>query len=157
MEQHKKFMREAIQLAAQNVHGNNGGPFGAVVVKDGQIIGRGTNLVTRKNDPTAHAEIVAIREACSTLNTFNLEGCALYSSCEPCPMCLGALYWANISKLYYASTKEDAARANFDDSHIYEEFNLPKQDRRIPSLQLMREEAVMVFEKWIISEKKIPY
>ena len=157
MEQQKKFMQEAIQLAAQNVHGINGGPFGAVVVKDGRIIGRGTNQVTRSNDPTAHAEITAIREACKTLDTFDLEGCELYSSCEPCPMCLGSIYWANISKLYYASTKEDAAKADFDDSHIYEEFSLPRQDRRIPSIQLMREEAVMVFEKWIASEDKIPY
>ena len=157
MEQHKKFMFEAIQLAAQNVHGNNGGPFGAVVVKDGQVIGKGTNLVTSSNDPTAHAEINAIREACKTLETFDLEGCELYSSCEPCPMCLGSIYWANISKLYYASTKEDAAKAEFDDSHIYAEFSLPKQERSIPSIQLMRDEAVMIFEQWIASDKKIPY
>lgn len=150
-------MQEAIQLAAQNVYSTNGGPFGAVIVKDGRIIGRGTNQVTKTKDPTAHAEIVAIREACKFLDTFDLEGCELYSSCEPCPMCLGSIYWANVSKLYYAATKEDASKADFDDSHIYEEFAIPKQNRSIPSIQLMREESVMVFEKWIASEDKIPY
>lgn len=157
MEENKKYMQEAINLAMDNVDVINGGPFGAVVVKDGEIIGRGTNEVTAKNDPTAHAEIMAIRDACRNLNTFNLEGCELYSSCEPCPMCLGAIYWANIGKLYYAATKDDAAQANFSDAFIYKEFSLPKDQRKIPSTQLMRDAALKVFEKWAASEQKILY
>ncbi|MCF6341527.1 MAG: nucleoside deaminase [Bacteroidales bacterium] len=150
-------MKEAIQLAQSNVEGNSCGPFGAVVVKDGEIIGSGMNNVTSCNDPTAHAEIVAIRKAAQKLGTFNLEGCELYSSCEPCPMCLGAIYWSHLSKLYYAGTKDDAAKAGFDDSAIYKEFCIPKEERSLPSTQLMREEAVKVFGAWIKSESKIPY
>ena len=147
----------AIAMAADNLKNNNGGPFGAIVVKDGEIVGRGVNRVTTTNDPTAHAEVVAIRDAAKNLHTFNLEGCEIYSSCEPCPMCLGAIYWARINMLYYAGTKDDAAKAEFDDSVIYKEFCLPKEKRFIPSSQLMREDAVKVFEDWIRSEDKTPY
>lgn len=157
MELQKKYMSEAIKLAMENVEGNNGGPFGAVVVKDGVIVGRGSNLVTSTNDPTAHAEIVAIREACKNLETFDLEGCELYTSCEPCPMCLGSIYWANISKLFYAATKDDAAKSDFDDAHIYKEFSLAKDQRKLPATQLLREDALKVFEKWANSELKVPY
>ena len=157
MEEQKKFMKEAIDLARDNVHKINGGPFGAVVVKNGRVIGRGINLVTSTNDPTAHAEIVAIREACKTLDQFSLEGCEIYASCEPCPMCLGTIYWAGIDRLYYAATKEDATKVHFRDEQIYHEFSLPKDKRQIPTIQLMHKEAVSVFEEWQASEKKIPY
>ena len=157
MEQQKIFIKAAIDLSRINVEIANGGPFGAVVVKDGEIVGKGSNDVTRLNDPTAHAEIQAIRDACQNLGTFDLEGCALYASCEPCPMCLGSVYWANISKLYFAATKDDAAKAGFNDAHIYKEFSLPKDKRSIPTTQLMREDAVKVFEKWVESDEKIPY
>lgn len=157
MSDHKKFMKEAIKLASQNANDNQGGPFGAVVVKDGEIVGRGVNKVTTTNDPTAHAEVVAIRDAAKNLDTFNLEGCEIYSSCEPCPMCLGAIYWARINMLHYAGTKDDAAKADFDDSVIYKEFCLPKEKRFIPSSQLMRDDAVKIFEEWIKNENKIPY
>jgi tRNA(Arg) A34 adenosine deaminase TadA len=157
MNDKKKYMKVAIDLASENSSKNTGGPFGAIVVKDGEIVGRGVNKVTATNDPTAHAEIVAIREAAITLNTFNLEGCEIYTSCEPCTMCLGAIYWARINMLYYAGTKDDAAKADFDDSAIYKEFCLPKEKRFIPSSQMMREEAVKVFEEWIKSDDKIPY
>lgn len=157
MEEQKQFMEEAIGLARDNVHQVNGGPFGAVVVKDGEVIGRGINRVTMNNDPTAHAEIVAIREACQKLGSFNLEGCEIYSSCEPCPMCLGSIYWAKIDKLYYAATKDDAAKANFSDAHIYEEFALPTDQRQIPTIQLMHKEALKIFDEWSSSEHKIPY
>ena len=157
MELERTFMKEAINEAAKSIEYKNGGPFGAVVVKDGKVLGRGHNQVTANNDPTAHAEIIAIREACKTLDTFNLEGCEIYASCEPCPMCLGSIYWANISKLYYAATKEDASKAEFSDAHFYEEIALPKNERKLQSIQLMREDAVKVFEKWIETENKIPY
>ena len=157
MEESKEFMNEAIKLAESNIEKQNGGPFGAIIVKDGKIVGRGNNQVTSQNDPTAHAEVQAIRDACKNLNTFNLEGCEIYASCEPCPMCLGAIYWARLGKLFYAGTKDDAAKANFDDSFIYKEFNLPKGERSIPSSQLMRDKAVEVFDQWIESENKIPY
>lgn len=157
MSDHKKFMKEAIKLASQNATDNQGGPFGAIVVKDGEIVGRGVNKVTSSNDPTAHAEVVAIRDAAKNLDTFNLEGCEIYSSCEPCPMCLGAIYWARINMLHYAGTKDDAAKADFDDSVIYKEFCLPKEKRFIPSSQLMRDDAVKIFEEWIKNENKVPY
>jgi len=144
-------------LAKHNVHNGDGGPFGAVVVKDGEIIGRGGNRVTINNDPTAHAEIVAIREAAKNLGTFDLSGCEIYASCEPCPMCLGAIYWSHLDKLFYAATKDDAAKANFDDSFIYAEFAKPKDQRQLQSVQMMREDAVKVFDAWNASEKKIPY
>lgn len=157
MEIRKAFMKEAISLAMSNVEECHGGPFGAVVVKNGEIIGSGANQVTASNDPTAHAEIVAIREATSKLGTFDLSDCEIYASCEPCPMCLGAIYWAKIGKLYYAATKDDAAKADFDDSYIYKEFALPKNERAMSSLQLMRDEAVKVFDAWNNSINKTPY
>lgn len=157
MEIERNYMKEAIYQAIESLEHNNGGPFGAVVVKDGIIIGKGYNQVTVNNDPTAHAEIVAIREACKTLNTFNLEGCEIYASCEPCPMCLASIYWANINKLFYAATKEDAAKAKFNDAHIYEEIALPKNERKLQAIQLMRDDALKVFEKWNKLENKILY
>ncbi len=157
MEEKKSHMKEAIELAFSNVTENKGGPFGAVVVKDGKIIGKGANLVTDTNDPTAHAEIVAIREAAQHIGSFELKDCEIYTSCEPCPMCLGAIYWARIDKLYYAATKDDAAKADFDDSFIYKEFSLPKDQRSIQSLQLMRDDAVKVFEAWNENGNKVPY
>ncbi len=157
MEEVKKFMKQAIELAEENIQTNQGGPFGAVVVKEGRIIGKGGNKVTSQNDPTAHAEIVAIREAAKNLGTFDLSGCEIYTSCEPCPMCLGAIYWARLDRLYYAATKDDAAKANFDDSFIYEEISKPKDQRKLQSIQLMREDAVKVFEEWMQKEDKIPY
>jgi len=157
MESKKAFMKEAIALAMSNVEDSHGGPFGAVVVKDGKIIGAGANQVTASSDPTAHAEIVAIRQASAHLGTFDLSDCEIYASCEPCPMCLGAIYWAKIDKLYYAATKDDAAKANFDDSYIYKEFSLPKNERSLSSLQMMRDDAVKVFEAWNNSDNKIPY
>jgi len=150
-------MAEAIALAEKNVKSLHGGPFGAVVVKEGKIVGMGSNKVTVENDPTAHAEIVAIRDAAKNLGTFDLSGCEIYSSCEPCPMCLGAIYWARFDKLYYAATKDDAAKANFDDSFIYKEFSLPKEERSILAVQMMRESAVKVFDAWIKEENKVPY
>lgn len=153
----REFMGKAISLASSNVLSHQGGPFGAVVVKNGEIIGRGSNQVTASNDPTAHAEIVAIRDAARHLDSFDLSGCEIYSSCEPCPMCLGAIYWSHVDKLYYAATKDDAASADFDDSFIYKEFALPKEERSIPSVQMMREDAVKVFEEWVKSDSKIPY
>ena len=157
MEKERLHMKEAIELAFSNVAENKGGPFGAVVVKDGKIIGKGANLVTDTNDPTAHAEIVAIREAAKNIGSFDLQGCEIYASCEPCPMCLGAIYWARIDKLYYAATKDDAAKADFDDSFIYKEFSLPKDQRSISSLQLMRDDAIKVFEAWSGNGDKTPY
>jgi tRNA(Arg) A34 adenosine deaminase TadA len=156
-ENKEQFMKMAIKMAENNIDEKKGGPFGALVVKDGVVVGRGSNHVTSENDPTAHAEVVAIRDACKNLNTFNLEGCEIYASCEPCPMCLGAIYWARLGKLYYAGTKDDAANANFDDSFIYREFQLPKEDRSIPSSQLMRNKAVEVFKKWNENNEKIEY
>jgi guanine deaminase len=157
MQHQKKFMQEAIELAKQNLKLKNGGPFGAVVVKDGKIIGRGVNSVTSQNDPTAHAEINAIREACAVINSFQLDDCEIYSSCEPCPMCMGAIYWARPKKFYYAATREDAARAGFDDSEIYMEIQLPIGSRKIPSEQLMKTEANQVFKTWIDLEHKTEY
>lgn len=152
-----KFMREAIRLSIDNVESGAGGPFGAVVVKDGEIIGRGANQVTASNDPTAHAEVVAIREACRHLDSFQLQGCEIYCSCEPCPMCLGAIYWARPDKIYYANTKEDAAAINFDDQHIYEELDRPLEIRKLPAIQLLRDEAQVAFRKWSESTDKEEY
>lgn len=151
------FMAEAIKLAADNLLTGNGGPFGAVVVKDGKIVGRGSNSVTSTNDPTAHAEVNAIRDACRNLNTFQLDDCEIYTSCEPCPMCLGAIYWARPKKIYYACTKIDAANAGFDDSFIYEEINIPLSERSIPANQMMQTDALDVFKKWLEMENKIEY
>ncbi len=152
-----RFMREAIALSAQNMKDNSGGPFGAVVVKDGKIIGRGSNKVTSTNDPTAHAEVVAIRDACRNLDDFSLSGCVIYTSCEPCPMCLSAIYWARLEKIYYANTQHDAADIDFDDRFLYEQISLPKEARSLPAEPLLREEALRVFEEWRAKEDKTPY
>lgn len=153
----KKFMLRAIELAKSNIESQNGGPFGAVIVKNGEIIGEGANGVVCRNDPTAHAEVVAIREACKYLNSFQLEGCEIYSSCEPCPMCLGAIYWARPDKLYYAATRDHAAEADFDDSFIYDEVSLPIKERKIPTKQFMQDEAKAVFKEWIAKDLHIKY
>lgn len=156
-EDQKNFMAEAIRLAAENIESGKGGPFGAVVVKNGKIVARGSNHVTSWNDPTAHAEVVAIREACRELGSFQLEGCELYCSCEPCPMCLGAIYWARPERVFFAAGRQDAANAGFDDDFIYSELNLIPQERSIPAVQYMRPEALRVFDAWVAAEKKIPY
>ena len=152
-----EFMREAIRLSVENVEQGKGGPFGAVIVKDGKIIARGVNEVTSSNDPTAHAEVVAIRKACTLLNTFQLTGCELYASCEPCPMCLAAIYWARPDKIFYANTKEDAAGIAFDDKFIYDEIARPAAERKIFTQQLLREEALEAFRKWTGSTTRIQY
>ena len=153
----KEFMREAIRLSIENVQSGKGGPFAAVVVKDGIIIAQGTNLVTTLNDPTAHAEIIAIRNACKTLGTFQLDECEMYTSCEPCPMCLGAIYWARVSKVFFGNTKQDAANIGFDDSFIYGELNKAFNDRQIPMIQMLREEALKAFDEWKNKEDKVWY
>jgi guanine deaminase len=153
----KKFMREAIRISIENVNSGKGGPFGAVIVKDGEIIARGANEVTGTNDPTAHAEVVAIREACNKLNSFQLDGCEIYCSCEPCPMCLGAIYWARPAKIFYANTKEDAAGIDFDDRFIYAELDLPKEQRQLPTSQLLRDEAYVAFKRWQETDVKTEY
>lgn len=150
-------MTEAIRLACENVRSGNGGPFGAVVVKEGKIISRGANSVTSTNDPTAHAEIVAIRNACRELESFQLDGCEVYSSCEPCPMCLGSIYWARPDKLYFAGTKKDAADIGFDDSFIYEEINVPYEQRKITTIHIMHHERLSPFIAWTDKEDKIEY
>jgi len=150
-------MQEAIKKAEENVISGKGGPFGAVVVRDGEIIAAVGNRVTSTNDPTAHAEVVAIREACKTLDTFDLTGCEIYASCEPCPMCMGAIMWARIDKLYYASDRNDASRAGFDDELFYTELALPHQQRILKPTQLLQKEANAVFEKWVNTIDKIPY
>jgi len=150
-------MSEAIKLAEENIKSGKGGPFGAVVVKNGKIIARGSNHVTSDNDPTAHAEVVAIREACKVLGSFQLDDCEIYASCEPCPMCLGAIYWARPAKLYFAASRHDAAQAGFDDNFIYQEISAEFTDRKIITQQMFRNEALEVFEIWKKSEKKIPY
>ncbi|HMP87252.1 MAG TPA: nucleoside deaminase [Lacibacter sp.] len=157
MQQPEDFMREAIRLSVQNVTTGGGGPFAAVIVKDGQIIATGVNEVTGSNDPTAHAEVVAIRKACRELNSFQLEGCDIYCSCEPCPMCLGAIYWARPARVFFANTKEDAAAIAFDDQFIYEELDLPWNQRQLPTRQLLREEALEAFRAWEQSPLKVPY
>ncbi|MEJ8818205.1 nucleoside deaminase [Lacibacter sp. H407] len=151
------FMREAIRLSIDNVESGKGGPFAAVIVKDGKIIASGVNEVTSSKDPTAHAEVVAIRKACSTLHSFQLDGCEIYCSCEPCPMCLGAIYWARAAKIYFANTKEDAASADFDDKFIYDEIDLSHTGRKLTTQQLLREEALIAFEKWKTSPLKMKY
>jgi guanine deaminase len=151
------FMTRAIQLSIENVHLGLGGPFGAVVVKDGAIISEGANLVTFTNDPTAHAEVLAIRAACKKLAIFDLEGCEIYSSCEPCPMCLAAIYWARLSRIYFANADADASRIGFDDSLIYRELAQPPSQRRIPMIQMMREEALAAFRAWEKKSDKITY
>lgn len=150
-------MQAAINMAREGIHANHGGPFGAVVVKDQQIIGRGNNCVPSSNDPTAHAEITAIRDACQHLGTFNLQGCSIYSSCEPCPMCLAAIYWARIDKIYYGADQHDAAHIGFDDSFFYQEMNKPSEAREIPAQQLLQQEAKSVFAEWYAKADKVIY
>ncbi len=157
MEPNEDFMREAIQLSVLNVLNRKGGPFACVIVKDGKVIGRGTNLVTSTNDPTAHAEIVAIRNACKELSSFQLDGCDIYTTCEPCPMCLSAIYWARPRHIFYANSKFDAAKINFDDQFIYEEIAKPADARKIPATQVLREEALEAFELWFKLDNKIQY
>lgn len=151
------FMMEAIKLARENLNGNNGGPFGAVVVRKGKIIASGVNTVTADHDPTAHAEVNAIRKACEVLNSYQLTDCEIYSSCEPCPMCLGAIYWARPSRLIYGASRADASEAGFDDSIIYEEIALEPAVRRLPTSQHPLPEAIEVFKLWKDSENKIEY
>ena len=151
-----EFMLRAIELSISSAK-DTGGPFGCVMVKDDKIIAEGSNKVTFSNDPTAHAEIVAIREACKKLNTFNLSGCDLYASCEPCPMCLSAIYWSHVDNIFYANTREDAKKINFDDSLIYSEISKKNEDRKIPIKQMLRDEALKAFEIWNKKTDKIEY
>ena len=151
-----ELMREAIRLSEENV-ANGGGPFGAVIARGGEIIATGVNRVTASNDPTAHAEVSAIRRAAQQLGTFNLAGCEIFTSCEPCPMCLGAIYWARLDRVYYANTKADAKAAGFDDSFIYDELALPRDRRKLPSVPMMRNEAIKVFEEWVGKEDEVEY
>jgi tRNA(Arg) A34 adenosine deaminase TadA len=151
------FMRAAIRLSAKTMRQNRGGPFGAIIVRKGTIIARGFNKVTSANDPTAHAEVVAIRAACRKLRTFSLKGCEIYCSCEPCPMCLAAIYWARIGKIYFAATKQDAAQVGFDDGAIYEEISRPIQKRKIKMTALLRTEAQKVFAEWDKKPDKVRY
>jgi len=151
-----EFMKRAIELSIKSVN-NGGGPFGSVIVKGDEIIAEGSNKVTSNNDPTAHGEIVAIREACKKLNDFSLNGCELYSTCEPCPMCLSAIYWARIDKIYYANTREDARKIDFDDSLIYTELQKNIDKRKIPMIQILRNEALKAFELWDKKKDKVKY
>jgi guanine deaminase len=151
------FMARAIRLSIENVRTGRGGPFGAVVAKGGEIVAEGVNCVTATNDPTAHAEIIAIREACKKLGDFELSGCELYTSCEPCPMCLGAIYWARPDRVYFGNTAADAADAGFDDSFIYREIPQPHSQRKIPMVPMMREEALEAFRAWKKQINKVPY
>ena len=151
------FLREAIRLSLEKMEANEGGPFGAIVVRDQQIIGRGWNRVTSTNDPTAHAEVVAIRDACSQLKTFSLAGAEIYCSCEPCPLCLAAIYWSRLDQVFYAATCDDAAAAGFDDSHLYRELARPMADRSLPMAQLLGEEAQLAFQAWLKKGDRIKY
>lgn len=151
------FLRQAISLATRNVSSGNGGPFGAVIVRDGKVIAEGVNLVTASKDPTAHGEVTAIRNACKTLNTFSLAGCELYSSCEPCPMCLAASHWARLDAVFFAASAEDAAKAGFDDEFLYSEFRKDPADRTLHQAQFLRDEAWSSFAVWIASTNKMPY
>lgn len=153
---HNKHMGKAIHLSEQNVL-NGGGPFGAVIVKDGEIIAEGFNQVTTQNDPTAHAEMVAIRNASKVLNTFDLSGCTIYTSCEPCPMCLGAIYWSKIDQIYYGNTKKNADEIGFSDNFIYQEIEKTLSDRQLPAIQLMPKEASKAFQMWTKKDDKISY
>ena len=151
------FMARAIELSIENVRSRKSGPFGAVVVENGTIIAEGVNCVTSTNDPTAHAEVIAIRNACARLERFELRGCELYSSCEPCPMCFGAIYWARPARVYFGGTATDALKAGFDDAFIYGEISKPRPERQIPMIQLMREEALAAFRAWESEPDKHPY
>jgi guanine deaminase len=154
---HDTFLRRAIRLAVENVQSGRGGPFGAVIVKDGLVIAEGANSVTGANDPTAHAEIGAIRAACQVLGRFDLKGCTLYSSCEPCPMCLGAIYWARLDALYFAASHRDASAAGFDDSSIYTQVPLKAELRSLPTHRILEIEGGEPFALWVATESKIPY
>lgn len=151
------FMRRAIALADRNVANGTGGPFGSVVVLDGKIVGEGANVVTSSNDPTAHAEVVAIREACRALGRFSLEGCEIYASCEPCPMCLSAIYWARLDRAWFGNTAQDAAEIGFDDAFLYRELKVPMTERSLPIAQILRDEALASFRAWQESPIKVPY
>lgn len=153
----QRFMQAAIDIAREGMNSGRGGPFGCVIVKGDEIIGRGCNCVASHNDPTAHAEVVAIRDACKNLQSFQLTGCEVYTSCEPCPMCLGAIYWARPDKIYYAGTRDDASAVGFDDSLIYDELSIPIADRKIAMLLLEREEAIKLFSEWKNKADKIAY
>ena len=157
MQGNPEFMQQAIRLATENVNSGRGGPFGAVVVQDGKVVATGTNQVTASNDPTAHAEVTAIRNACAALGTFQLTGCEVYTSCEPCPMCLAALYWSRCAAIYYGNTAADAAKVGFDDSFLYEEVKKPLCDRSIPIVRLLPEEAWQSFAAWEASPFKVGY
>lgn len=157
MQEHERFMRIAIELSEQNVKQGMGGPFGAVIVKDSEIIAQSANQVIPQTDPTAHAEVSAIRLACKQLGTYNLQGCIIYTSCEPCPMCLGAIYWAHIDIVYYGNTKSDAASIGFDDHFIYKELELPLEQRKLQITQLLRNEAQPAFKLWQLSMSKTDY
>lgn len=157
MDQHEKFMKLAIQLSEKNVLDNIGGPFGAVIVKDGKVIAKSANKVTTTNDPTAHAEVSAIRLACKKLKMFDLSGCVIYTSCEPCPMCLSAVYWAKIDLIYYANTKQDADDIGFSDKFIYDELKKPMNKRQLPIKQMMRDEAQQAFKLWEQSAMRTEY
>ena len=148
--------REAIELARENM-ASGGGPFGAVIIRDGEVIATGANRVTANYDPTAHAEVVAIRSACASLKVFHLEGCEIYSSCEPCPMCLAAIYWAKLDRVYYCATRQDAEQAGFADDHIYREIPLQPAERSIGMRQILRDEALAVFDAWRAKDDKVPY
>lgn len=157
MMDHESFMRRAIELARDGSENNLGGPFGCVIVKEARIVAEGCNKVTSANDPTAHAEIVAIREACRILDSFQLDGCTVYTSCEPCPMCLGAIYWARPSAVYFAATRDDAAAAGFDDQLFYDELDKPDDQRQLKLIQLLRSESQTVFQEWSAKADKIEY
>lgn len=157
MSLHEQFMRRAIELAEANVRAGRGGPFGAVVVRDGEAIGEGVNEVTSRNDPTAHAEVAAIRAACRRLENFDLSGCVIYANCEPCPMCLAAIYWARLDRIFYANTRVDAARIGFDDAAFYEELTHPPASRRVPAERIPMPHALTAFERWSVKPDKIPY
>jgi len=156
-DQHMEFMKIAIKCSDHSIDNKIGGPFGAIVVKDGKVISEAWNTVTTDHDPTAHAEVNAIRKACKALNNFKLDGCEIYTSCEPCPMCLSAIYWSRIEKIYYANTRVDAANINFDDNFLYEEINTPIEKRKVPIVQIGRDLALKTFEKWAASVEKIEY
>jgi len=154
---HQRFMEKAIELAIENARLGNGGPFAALVVSGGSIVAQGVNQVTSRHDPTAHAEIVAIREACAALGQFQLPGCEIYASCEPCPMCLGAVYWARLDRVFFAATRADAAAFHFDDDFIYQELQLPLESRRIPMVPLLPERGLEAFRRWEQQADKTPY
>lgn len=157
MTREEKFMLEAVKLSQNGMNNKEGGPFGCVIVKGDTIVGRGNNQVTSTNDPTAHAEIMAIRNACKNLNSFQLEDCEIYTSCEPCPMCLGAIYWARPKAIYYGNNRQDAADAGFDDSMLYDEMKCPIENRKIPINSVGRAEAIKVFEEWKLNEDRVKY